>query len=134
VKPSTVSIPFVVAFLAAAGSTVLTAPEREQPMTLARIMQLKLEFSQGILKSIVTEDYASLERQARELGKLTETSAWGVLRTPEYARQSLEFLHAAESLAVAAKQHNLESTTFEYMGLTLKCVQCHRYMRQARAN
>ena len=95
-------------------------PLAEPQESLERIMKLKLEYSQAILKSIVTDDFTSLSRQARELGKLTESSQWGVLRTPEYARQSADFLRAAEGLANAAAERNAEGAALEYVGLTLK--------------
>lgn len=103
-----------------------------QPQQLARVMQLKLDYSQAILKSIVLEDFATLERQSRELAALTETAGWGALRTPEYARHSADFMRTAEALAVASKERNAEAAALEYVGLTLKCVQCHKYLRDAR--
>ncbi len=107
----------------------LAEPQQE---SLARVMQLKLEYSQSILKSIVLADFAALERQARELARLTETAAWAGLRTPEYARQSAEFMRAAESLAEASTERNAEAAALEYVGLALECVQCHKRVRDSR--
>lgn len=111
-------------------ATLLPRESGSQP--LDRVMRLKLEHAETLLASIVTEDFASVESAAVELGRLTEASGWGVFRSPEYKGHSADFLRACESLAEAARQRSLDAVALEYVNLALKCVQCHKYVRGAR--
>jgi cytochrome c556 len=98
----------------------------------SKVMRLKLDYAQAILRSIVLEDFAQLERQSRELAKLTDTAGWQVLQTTEYKQHSAEFLRIAESLTEAAQQRNADAAALDYVGLTLQCVHCHKHVRGAR--
>lgn len=104
----------------------------EQPSTLPDLMRLKLGYAQDVLRALVLEDYQALDRAAQQIGGLTKAAAWGVLKTPEYARYSSEFLRAAEGLSAAARAGKLEASAGEYGNLTQGCVNCHRYIRGAR--
>lgn len=103
-----------------------------QPSNLPELMRLKLNYAQEVLRSLVLEDYNGLDRAAQQLGGLTKASAWGVLKTPEYARYSSEFLRATEGLTSAARARKLEAAAGEYGNLTQGCVNCHRYIRGTR--
>jgi cytochrome c556 len=121
------------ALLAVPGDATSPGVQRGQPAPLPKVMQVKLERSQAVLKALVTADLATLEKQAVALGELTKQAEWGVLKTPEYARHSQEFLRAAEALAAAARAGDLSGATFDYATLTYRCVQCHQHVRGVRA-
>jgi hypothetical protein len=121
----------LVAALAAPGDAAAPA-QRGQPAPLPTVMQVKLEVAQAVLKALVTEDFAVLEREATRLGALTGRPAWGVLKTPEYARHSQDFLRATESLAASAKARDLNGATLDYASMTVRCVQCHRHLKGVR--
>lgn len=104
----------------------------EQPSTLPELMRQKLGYAQDVLRALVLEDYQALDRAAQQIGGLTKAAAWGVLKTPEYARYSNEFLRAAEGLSAAARSRKLEAASGEYGNLTQGCVNCHRYIRGVR--
>jgi hypothetical protein len=115
--------------------TLIEAPRAavaEQPSTLPDLMRLKLNYAQDVLRALVLEDYTGLDRAAQQLGGLTKAAAWGVLKTPEYARYSNEFLRSTEGLVSAARARKLEAAAGEYGNLTQGCVNCHRYIRGAR--
>jgi hypothetical protein len=116
------------------GALVATVGLRSGPpqAETTKVMALKLDYAQAILRSIVMEDFAQLERQSRELAKLTETAGWQVLQTAEYRRYSAEFLHIAESLTEAANARNADGAALDYVGLTLQCVHCHKHVRGVR--
>jgi hypothetical protein len=97
-----------------------------------RLMRTKLEHSQKILESVVTSNWAALERHSLELQRLANDPAWVVLKTPEYARQSEAFLGAAEDLVDAAKRRDLEAAPLAYVSMTMSCVQCHRHVARSR--
>src|SRR5215470_16975045 len=75
-----------------------------QSVALKKVMQQKLEHSQLILAAVVTSNWIEMERQSRSLLDLTNDSAWMVLKTPEYAKQSQAFVRAAEDLVDAARR------------------------------
>jgi hypothetical protein len=104
-----------------------------QPSQLPQVMRLKLDYAQAVLSALVTEDYPALERSATELGALTKSASWGVLRTPEYRRLSADFLRETDNLAASARAGDLAAATFDYASMTLRCVQCHRHVKGTRA-
>jgi hypothetical protein len=121
----------LLAVLATAGDA--PAAQRGQPSPLPKVMQTKLDHAQAVLRALVIEDFAGLEREANRLGDLTKQAEWGVLKTPEYARHSQAFLRATESLAASAKAGDLNGATLDYATVTLRCVQCHRHVKGVRA-
>jgi hypothetical protein len=110
----------------------ISANSSAQTTALDRVMRQKLDQSQGILAAIVTSDWVTLERRSVALVQLTKDPAWGVLKTPEYAKQSQVFLRAAEDLVDAAKRRDGDAAPLAYVSLTLSCVQCHRYVARSR--
>jgi hypothetical protein len=99
---------------------------------LAKVMREKLVHTQKILEAVVTSDWVSLETQSRELERLTNGPRWTVLKYPEYVRHSAAFVRAIQDLHQAAAERDLEKTPHAYVALTLKCVECHRYLARAR--
>jgi cytochrome c556 len=72
-----------------------------------------------------------IERAAQELSLASLDSNWQVLQTEDYVRQSAEFRRACDSLKKAAQEKNLDGATLAWVDVTLKCVQCHKYVRDA---
>jgi hypothetical protein len=99
---------------------------------LNRLMREKLEHTQKILEAVVTSNWVQLEQQTRELDRLTDDPRWTVLKYPEYAKYSLAFKHAVQELHAAAEKHDLDDVPKAYNTLTLRCVECHRYMARSR--
>jgi hypothetical protein len=97
-----------------------------------RVMREKLGRAQMILEGVVTSDWVGLETNSRELEQLTNDPRWMVLKYPEYAQQSAAFVRAVQDLRRAAAQRDLEKTPQAYVAVTLKCVECHRYLARAR--
>ena len=108
------------------------AASPNQGPALNRVMREKLVHAQKILEAVVTSDWVSLETQSRELERLTKDPRWTVLKYPEYARHSAAFVLAIQDLHRAAAQRDLEKTPQAYVAVTLKCVECHRYLARAR--
>lgn len=102
-----------------------------QTVQIQRVMRLKLEHAQRLLGDVVTSNWAGLDRDIRALEALIEDPAWGVLKTPEYARQSEAFRRALQDLREAANRRD-ETTPLAYVTLTLSCVHCHRDIGRAR--
>ena len=99
---------------------------------LKDFMRVKLTHSQKVLEGITTGDFDLIGQHAAELKLLSQASAWEVLTTEDYIAQSSEFRRACESLSKAAEKKNLDAAALAYMDMTLKCVNCHKYMRGVR--
>ncbi len=103
-----------------------------QGPAVASVMREKLGHAQKLLEAVVTSDWASLETHSQALERLTEDPRWAALKYPEYARHSAAFVRAIEDLHRAAAQRDQEKTPQAYVAVTLKCVECHRYLARAR--
>lgn len=95
-------------------------------------MREKLVHAQKILEAVVTSDWVSLETHSRQLERLTEDPRWTVLKYPEYAKHSTAFKRAVQDLHAAAVRRDLDKAPEAYNAVTLKCVECHRYLARAR--
>jgi len=96
------------------------------------LMREKLDQAQKILEAVVTSDWASLETHSRALERLTQDPAWRVFNSPEYAQHSAAFTQAIRDLQTAAVERDLEKAPQAYAALTLRCVDCHRYLARTR--
>jgi hypothetical protein len=97
------------------------------------LMQGKLQNAKQLLEGLAMQNYDQIEKNAQQLSLLSTETDWQVLQTPEYIKLSGEFREAADSMRKAAKQKNLDGATLAYVGLTLKCVQCHKYVRSVES-
>lgn len=103
-----------------------------QTVALNRVMRQKMVDAQGVLAAVVTSNWRELERSSRALAKATEDPAWLVLRTPEYTKQSEAFVYTVNELVDAASRRDAEAAPLAYTAMTMRCVQCHRYVARAR--
>jgi hypothetical protein len=108
-------------------------PAAEEPSTrpdqVAVFMRAKLGHSQNVLEGLAVEDFDLIERGAQELSLVSEDASWQVLQTEDYARQSGEFRRSCDALRKAAKSRNLDGAALAWMEVTMKCIQCHKYVR-----
>ena len=108
------------------------AASSSQGPEVNQVMREKLNHAQKILEAVVTSDWVSLETHSRELEQLTNDPRWMVLKYPEYAQHSSAFVRAVQDLHRAAAQRDLEKTPQAYIAVTLRCVDCHRYLARLR--
>jgi cytochrome c556 len=99
---------------------------------LRDFMRAKLSHSQKVLEGLVTENFDEIAKNAQDMSLLSLAETWQVLQTPEYVDFSRKFRNSADTLADMAKKKNLDQATVAYNQLTLKCVQCHKYVRGVR--
>lgn len=121
-----VLLELVVAATAGIGAEEPAAP---RPDEVAPFMRAKLAHAQDVLEGLSLGDFAAIRRGAQELALASQAASWQVLQTVEYARQSAEFRRSCESLKNAAREENLDGATLAWMEVTMKCVQCHKYVR-----
>jgi hypothetical protein len=103
-----------------------------QTSATRKVMRDKLDLSHHVLAAVMTSDLAALERDSAALARVTERPGWMVLTTPEYVRYSGAFVAAAQELAQAAKDHDLDAASVRYASMTMACYQCHRYVKNTR--
>ena len=96
-------------------------------------MRAKLAHSQKVLEGLTLEDFDLIAKHSQEMNLLSKATNWQVLQTPEYLRQSQDFQHATEALTEAAKKHNLDGAALAYVEVTMKCINCHKYVRGVRS-
>jgi hypothetical protein len=125
-----------IALTVAATALVAQEPSRQQrdaPKVddVAAFMRMKLTHSQHVLEGLAVQDFDAIARGANALALASQASSWQVLQTEEYARQSREFRRSCESLRTAARDENLDGAALAWMEVTMKCIQCHKYVRGA---
>jgi len=100
-----------------------------QPDQVAVFMRAKLGHAQNVLEGLSLEDFDLIARGAHDLSLASQASSWQVLQTEDYVRHSAEFRRACDGLRGAARAKNLDGALVAWMEVTMKCVQCHRYVR-----
>jgi cytochrome c556 len=110
-----------------------TAGQGDEPSeALRNFMRVKLKHSQKVLEGLVTEDFDAIAKNAQEMSLLSLAETWQVLQTPQYIEFSRKFRNAADTLSDMAKKKNLEEATSAYNKVTVRCVECHKYVRDLR--
>lgn len=99
---------------------------------LREFMRAKLKHSQSVLEGLVLSDFDKIGKGAQEMSLLSLAATWQVLQTPDYLEYSRKFRTAADALGEAAKKRNLEESTKAYNTMTVRCVECHKYVRGVR--
>ncbi|MFG0261808.1 MAG: hypothetical protein ACF788_05400 [Novipirellula sp. JB048] len=108
------------------------SPAERPPHRISALMFMKLEKSKAILEGLALEDFEAVARNAKALKLLSLESGWNVIQTKEYATQSDDFRRAADMIAEAANEKNTSRATLGYVSMTVRCVECHSYMRKHR--
>ena len=103
-----------------------------KPDAVAVFMRAKLAHSSEVLEGLALEDFDMIGRGAQELSLASQASSWQVLQTEDYARQSAEFRRSCDTLRSAAKAKNLDGAALAWMDVTMKCIQCHKYVRDQK--
>ncbi len=99
---------------------------------LEDFMRVKLQHSQNVVEGLVLGDFDKITKNSQEMSLLSLAASWQVLQTPQYLEHSRKFRSAADSLTAAAKKKNLDKATEAYNLVTLRCVECHKYVRDVR--
>jgi hypothetical protein len=95
-------------------------------------MRQKLEYSKLVLEGLTLEDFDAITRGAHALKRLSLASEWEVPtipNLPDYMAHTNEFQRLTDELSEKAKTKNIDGATIAYLGLTVNCVKCHKYVR-----
>ena len=115
-----------------AGTPLLYGQDPAQKQNVETFMRAKLVHSQNVLEGLTTDDLEMVAKNAQEMSLLSLASTWQVIETPEYARRSSEFRRAVDDMRKAAREDNLDGATLSFVSVTMKCVECHKYVRSVR--
>ncbi len=104
----------------------------QQPNRVGPFMRLKLTHAEKLLGALAVEDFETIARESQQISLLTQDAQWQVLQTRDYLRHSLEFREAADRLTKAGREKNLDSAALAYVELTMRCVNCHKHVRDVK--
>jgi hypothetical protein len=104
---------------------VKSESERDQ----SEFMRKKLTASNQILEGLVTEDVDLVKKGAKSLVELSSAEKWQVHHNAMYKQQSNDFQRTAKKLVEAAESENFDSVALKWIDTTMKCVECHKYVR-----
>lgn len=93
------------------------------------LMHRKLDRAKNILEGLTLERFDKIASNARSLRLLSMEAGWNVVQTEEYRSQSNDFRRACDSIEKAAKAKDIHRAALAYVSLTVRCVECHSYMR-----
>ncbi len=121
----------LVTFISAWGAWQLYGdpPPQVGPDRLKPFMQRKLDHSKAILEGLALEDFKKIAENSQALSLLSLESSWNVLTTEEYLRQSMDFRRALRVITSGAREKNVDRAALGYVNLTVRCVECHSYLR-----
>ena len=95
------------------------------------LMRAKLTSSQNVLAGLLSEDFALIQKGAREMKRISEAAEWPRARDTVYEHYSAEFRRQCSKLEDLAKKENHEGASFTYLHMTTVCINCHDYVRDS---
>ena len=106
--------------------------EQDQDSVSRRdFMRMKLNYTQNILEGLTTRDFGLIISGAEEVERITQAEAWNSNDFADYQKISDELRSVAKHLKKAGQNSNLEAAALRYFELTMKCMDCHQYLRKA---
>lgn len=128
-QPTAVAVVIVLVLLVGWAWANQAGPE---PNDVDEFMTLKLEHAQDLLAALATEEFDDAAKHAQEISLLSQQATWQVLQTPEYNQHSAEFRRSADAISTAARDRNIDAASLAYVDMTMKCFNCHKYVRGTR--
>ncbi len=110
------------------GNTASQSTRTEHSEPVRKLMSLKMDYMQHILRSIVEQDFDSIQHYSFRMSVLLGAADWKVIRTEEYNRHTDEFETAVTELRDSSKHRDIDRSALSYAATILKCVQCHKYV------
>lgn len=107
-----------------------SAVNSQETEAVIKLMNLKMDNTRTILESIIKQDFETLKESSFHLGVLTASSDWNVIPTRKYSQNMADFRRAVEALGKTPKGGDIDSAALAYLDMTLRCVQCHKYVRE----
>ena len=96
-------------------------------------MRAKLDAAKRILEGLTLEDHEMVGKAARQMKLYSLEAGWNVIQTKRYQFESEEFRRNCDSVAEAAAKKDTGRVAIGYIAMTVRCVECHDYMRKRAA-
>ena len=106
------------------------SPEEKEKRLLLHFMRRKLEASSEILEGLSIEDFTLIKEGATKLYKMSTVEKWRRSNDALYRQYSSEFQRVTQDLIRSADQGDLDRSALKWMDVTMKCIECHRYVRE----
>lgn len=107
-------------------------PDARLDLEQSKFMRRKLEASNEILEGLITEDSELVIKGARVLVEMSSAERWQVNHNPIYKQFSADFQQSAKKLVDAAEKENFDAVALKWIDTTLKCMDCHKFVRGAQ--
>ncbi len=137
-KHSTVAAVAALALVvpAGCGQKADNGPQEARVVTqrdaLTSVMYAKLGHSRAIMEGLALSDFRTIEKNAVELERVSQSAAWMITDSVTYVLYSDQFRQIVKTMAQQARDEDLEAATAEFMRMTETCVACHTYLRRER--
>jgi cytochrome c556 len=92
-------------------------------------MEKKLQYTQDILRGLVTGDLDDVAEKAEQMRLLAKVEGWIRSRKPGYRAQMQAFEFANAEILRHAQADNVDGATIAFQQLTISCVSCHKMLR-----
>ena len=108
------------------------APAAKRDLKVTTFMRQKLEASGEILEGLTTENADLIINGSKRLVEMSSAEKWQVQNDIMYRQFSGEFQRSATSLLEAAEKRNYDAAALKWIDVTMKCVDCHKFVRGTR--
>lgn len=132
VKMSVKANLLVAVFLMAAltlGVAHLMSQEAQEANSKAGIMRMKLEPAKKILEGIALGDYQAVRKNTEQIRLLTLDEKWMYVQTEQYREHTKSFERSLNLLKRMCEEKDMDGIALAYMQVTMRCVECHRTLR-----
>lgn len=103
--------------------------KNDKKQTLSEFMREKLSASNKVLEGLTVEDYDLIKEGAAKLEKLSNAERWRASKDAMYRHHSVEFRRVVRKLSDAADKEDLDAAALAWVGTTMNCIECHKYVR-----
>lgn len=125
-----ITIICLLALVAMKGASLTSQEPGQAPN--AGFMRLKMDPAKKILEGIALGDFQMIRTSSEQMRKLALDADWMVMQTEEYHRHSQDYQSSLNLLSRMCDESDLDGVTLAYMQMTMRCVACHKMIRDAR--
>lgn len=113
------------------GVANLSSQEVQLQTSKAGIMRMKLEPAKSILEGIAVGNYQAVRRSTEQIRLLTLDENWMHIQSESYREQTKNFERSLNLLKRMCDEKDMDGVTLAYMQVTMRCVECHRTLRDS---
>ena len=108
------------------------APDAKLDLEQSKFMRRKLEASGQILEGLTVENADLIVKGAKILVEISAAERFQVQHDVIYRQFSGEFQRTAKGMLEAAEKKNYDLVALKWMDTTMKCLECHKFVRGTR--